>query len=303
MINMTSESQQIGSRLSVCRQNKNMTQEELAYRLGVTPQALSKWERGMSLPDTSILPSIARMLEISTDYLLGINQQNTMGGDGCKLQRMIGENLRNTLEPLELIFGVELFPLFTDQNYTDEIKELRLRLSREGFLLPVFRIRDELRLESREFMILSYGNVLYSEQLAYTDDKCMGEDPLRHIIERLGSCIREKYYEILYPDLLKGLVDNLKIKYPVLIEGVIPEKISYGLLTDMVKRLLRRGCSIACLPKIIEGMECLLEGGRDVSGRAAEDTLAGELLRDGNIKRILEERSAPAQPDRLPPQA
>lgn len=44
MINMTSETQQIGSRLSVCRQNKNMTQEELAYRLGVTPQALSKWE-------------------------------------------------------------------------------------------------------------------------------------------------------------------------------------------------------------------------------------------------------------------
>lgn len=290
MIHMTSESSQIGNRLSVCRQNKNMTQEELAYRLGVTPQALSKWERGISLPDTSILPAIARMLEISTDYLLGINRHNTMAGDDCKLQRMIGENLRNALEPLELIFGEELIPLFTDQEYAEEIKELRLRLSREGILLPVVRIRDELKLESREFMILSYGNVLCSEKLAWADEKRMGADALHHIIDRLGLCIREQYFEILNPDLLKGLVDNLKIKYPVLIEGVIPEKISYALLTDMVKRLLRRGCSIACLPRIIEGMECLLECGQDVSGRAAEDTLAGELLRDGSIKKVLEER-------------
>lgn len=275
MISMTNESQQIGSRLSVCRQNKNMTQEELAYRLGVTPQALSKWERGISLPDTSILPDIARMLEISTDYLLGISQQNTMEGDGCELQQMIGENLRNALEPLELIFGRDLIPLFTDQGYVNEIKEIRLRLSREGFLLPVFRIRDELRLDRLEFTILSYRKVLCSEKLTHVD-----ENSLHHIIEKLGSCIRENYSEILHPDLLKGMVDNLKIKYPVLIEGVVPEKISYGLLTDMVKRLLHRGCSIVFLPKIIEGMECLLECGKDVSGREAEDVLAGEIMRD-----------------------
>jgi len=69
-------SQQIGSRLSVYRQNKNMTQEELANRLGITPQALSKWERGVSLPDTSMLPDIARQLEISIDHLLGILPEN-----------------------------------------------------------------------------------------------------------------------------------------------------------------------------------------------------------------------------------
>ena len=35
-----------GKRISECRQNLNMTQEMLAGRIGVTPQALSKWERG-----------------------------------------------------------------------------------------------------------------------------------------------------------------------------------------------------------------------------------------------------------------
>lgn len=74
MINKVNELRQIGSRLSVCRQNRNMTQEELANRIGITPQALSKWERGVSLPDTSMLPELARILETSSDYLLGISQ-------------------------------------------------------------------------------------------------------------------------------------------------------------------------------------------------------------------------------------
>jgi transcriptional regulator with XRE-family HTH domain len=39
----------IGERIAIERQNKKMTQEEFASRLGVTPQAVSKWERGGSL--------------------------------------------------------------------------------------------------------------------------------------------------------------------------------------------------------------------------------------------------------------
>lgn len=276
MINSTNELQQIGSRLSVCRQNKNMTQEQLANRLGITPQALSKWERGISLPDTSMLPEIARILEISTDYLLGIaNQQNFTGKDNYEIQNIIGENLRNSLEPLELIFGKELIPLFIDKKYIDEINELRLRLSYEGFLLPVFRIRDELKLDEHEFMILSYQNILHSEKLTWIDEKT-----LHYIIKKMENCIHEKYFEVINPDLLRGLVDNLKIKYPILIEGVVPDKISYHLLTDMVKRVLRKGGSIAYLPKIIEVMNSVMEWQKDVSIKELEDEIMKEIKRD-----------------------
>lgn len=269
-------SQQIGSRLSVCRQNKNMTQEELANRLGITPQALSKWERGVSLPDTSMLPDISRLLEISIDYLLGILPENNTrtenGGENCEIQSTIEENLRNSLEPLELIFGKELIPLFMGKEYIEEIQTLRIKLSYDGLLLPVFRIRDELKLDENEFMVLSYQKILFSEKLTRID-----KSSLSYIMEKLGNCVQKKYFEIINPDLLRGLVDNLKIKYPVLIEGVVPDKISYSLLTDMVRRILRKGISITYLPKIIEVMDCILEWQKNISVTELEDEIIKEI--------------------------
>ena len=61
----------IGKRISEWRQNKNMSQEEMANRIGVTPQAVSKWERGQSLPDVALLADICFVLGVSADYLLG----------------------------------------------------------------------------------------------------------------------------------------------------------------------------------------------------------------------------------------
>ncbi|WP_148511347.1 helix-turn-helix domain-containing protein, partial [Hungatella hathewayi] len=49
------------------RKNKDMTQEELAKRLGVTAPAVNKWENGNSLPDITLLAPIARLLGITTD--------------------------------------------------------------------------------------------------------------------------------------------------------------------------------------------------------------------------------------------
>lgn len=57
--------------ISRYRREKGYTQEELANKLGVTFQAVSKWERGNSLPDIILLPSIADTLEISLERLFG----------------------------------------------------------------------------------------------------------------------------------------------------------------------------------------------------------------------------------------
>ena len=61
---------QIGQIIRKYRKSKNMTQEEMAERLGVTAPAVNKWERGNSLPDITLLAPIARLLGISLDTLL-----------------------------------------------------------------------------------------------------------------------------------------------------------------------------------------------------------------------------------------
>lgn len=60
----------IGSRISKYRKAKSITQEELANQLGVSSQAVSKWENDASCPDISLLPQLCRILGISTDELL-----------------------------------------------------------------------------------------------------------------------------------------------------------------------------------------------------------------------------------------
>jgi transcriptional regulator with XRE-family HTH domain len=53
------------------RKDLGLTQEELARRLGITFQAVSKWETGQTVPDTVLLPSLARELNVSVDKLMG----------------------------------------------------------------------------------------------------------------------------------------------------------------------------------------------------------------------------------------
>ncbi|MDR2615604.1 MAG: helix-turn-helix domain-containing protein, partial [Oscillospiraceae bacterium] len=57
------------------RRGIDMTQEKLAEIIGVTPQAVSKWERGEGLPDITLVPSLASALGVTTDELFGMNEE------------------------------------------------------------------------------------------------------------------------------------------------------------------------------------------------------------------------------------
>lgn len=62
----------IGDVIKCKRQNKNMTQAELAEKLNVTPQAVSRWEMGVSYPDIAMVPLLSEVLWVSADELLGV---------------------------------------------------------------------------------------------------------------------------------------------------------------------------------------------------------------------------------------
>ena len=60
----------IGKFIADCRKQVNLTQMQLAEKLGITDKAISKWERGISMPDTSIMLELCGILGISVNELL-----------------------------------------------------------------------------------------------------------------------------------------------------------------------------------------------------------------------------------------
>lgn len=65
----------LNSQIAYYRKKMNITQEELATVLGVTNQAVSKWESGICCPDIGLLPDIAEYFSITVDELMGISRE------------------------------------------------------------------------------------------------------------------------------------------------------------------------------------------------------------------------------------
>ena len=62
--------QTLGALIARTRKEKGMTQLELAEKMGVTDKAVSKWERDLSCPDVSSLPTLAQVLGLSLEELM-----------------------------------------------------------------------------------------------------------------------------------------------------------------------------------------------------------------------------------------
>ncbi len=79
----------IGERINELRKKNNMTQEQLAELLCVSPQAISKWERGVANPDLYLIPTIASTFNVSADLLLGIDAMSDTNSRIERLERQL----------------------------------------------------------------------------------------------------------------------------------------------------------------------------------------------------------------------
>lgn len=65
----------IADKIKELRTANNITQSELAARLGITRSSVNAWEMGISIPSTMYIVELAHLFSVSTDYLLGISHE------------------------------------------------------------------------------------------------------------------------------------------------------------------------------------------------------------------------------------
>ncbi len=69
---------EIGNQIKQLRQRRGITQEEMAQHFGVTPQAVSKWERGVATPDIGLLPDLSAYFGVTIDDLFALSDETRM---------------------------------------------------------------------------------------------------------------------------------------------------------------------------------------------------------------------------------
>ena len=97
--------EKIGKFISVSRKNKNLTQEQLAEKLGVSINAVSKWERGLNLPDVSLMKELCNILNITLNELF----------EGKKLtnEEIISKSEKNIISLMMTLKQLKIVEIFT----------------------------------------------------------------------------------------------------------------------------------------------------------------------------------------------
>ena len=69
---------ELGKKIRLLRLSNNMTQEQLAEKLNVTPQSVSKWENNITAPDIQLLPEISVIFGVTIDDLFSITEESKL---------------------------------------------------------------------------------------------------------------------------------------------------------------------------------------------------------------------------------
>ena len=120
----------LGKNIKALRESKNIKQEDLANILGVSIQSISRWENEQNYPDISILPSISKYFNVTTDYLLDIERGSNM----AKLLKTIETFELNTKEEAEKMisnFKNDKFPILKDYKIIEKDGKILLEVMKE----------------------------------------------------------------------------------------------------------------------------------------------------------------------------
>lgn len=117
-----------GENLKILRKEKGFSQEQLAIRLNVVRQTISKWEKGISVPDAELLIQLAEVLDVEVSDLLGKkieitegqNEKDILASELAKLNELLvvyGNKLSNLKRKIAIAIGIVLLILLLGAIY------------------------------------------------------------------------------------------------------------------------------------------------------------------------------------------
>lgn len=303
---------EFAERFEQLRQDRGYTQQKIAEKLGVTPQAVSKWENGTSLPDAEMIRFIAQLLDCTTDYLLNHQASAISQYDQESVQRKTEIENVIQMDVLKLKVGMGLVDMLIEENsnHCQKFHDMRMRLGYSmGIIVPTIRLMDDITLGEKEYQILINGRKIVAQneseypkyfylreellpvaewRTVWPDGKwmekqvippegCVEFSAMDCIITHLAEVILCHYDQILNRQLTADMVDMVRRRYPAAVNGVVPERVPLGLLQHVLAGLVTSRTPINQLDYIIGYLE-----EHPVSGPEGIETaitaLAQELL-------------------------
>lgn len=239
-----------GTRLRIARNEKGFTQKQLANKLGITEQAISKYERGNCFPDIEILDNIPQILNCSLDYLFQFEKEKHVFFNQNHIEYR--DQIKTWINPdiISLSFGKGLVDLFLQEKEKDfpHIISIRKQIALQwGIMIPLIRIKDNLNLSEMEYEIKIHGIGVSGIKNVHISDP---EKTLREIFDDLKEKLLEHIHLIINNQVIFDMIEIIREEYPAVVDQVVPEKISYSLLRDVIIELLQvQKCTV--YPKIL----------------------------------------------------
>ncbi len=120
----------IGKTIKELRRQRGITQESLAETLRVSVQTVSRWENEINAPDLSMLPQLAVYFKVTTDYLLGLERNDTMA-KLLKTTETFELSSKQEAEEMVLKFKGEKFPVLKDHKIISNGDKVILEVTKE----------------------------------------------------------------------------------------------------------------------------------------------------------------------------
>lgn len=170
---MSTDSIRVGKTIAMLRNNKAITQAELGDRIGVSFQAVSKWERGETLPDVSVLTDLADVLESTVDFILRGGETNlSFKGktcvadliDGINSLKRMGEQLgehniiyRYAVDGINQGMNTDIEAAFTDDYIFEAfVAEAIIQNLKAGYFIDTTDVKRSFKHEHFREIVLKY---------------------------------------------------------------------------------------------------------------------------------------------------